>query len=571
VVIGAVAAVLVGAVTFITGVKRPDAISQTYDAIFHYNAVRYIEQTGKASPLGIGTLGQPGGKGTFYPDAWHAMAALLAELTGASIPVAATVTCLVIAVLVWPLSCLLLARHLFGGADGRAAAAVVITGMLSSLFGAFPWVLIGTWGVLWPNALGLALAPAGVALGMSAIRVSESDTFGPVRRWLFGAAGAWAIAIAHPNSAFSVFLICLFPLFAAVGPYVVRQWTRHTLVTTVTLLGLLVLVAIASSLAFTHGPLRVMDSQRWPLWQTPQQAVLSAFNNSTNGMVAAEWILAAFLVIGAVTCFVWRQRRWLVWAELVIAALYVGSTAIGSNLTRPFTGLWYNDSYRFAATLPIVAIPLITTGVLAAGAMLYRAASRAPVAARPALAVGFPLAVGAVIATATAFQNVPSNMFAVGRQFSSSGVETFVSPAKLQFLKTVARLVPASALVADDPFAGSAYLYTIAGTRVLFPYAGVAGNNRNVAYLARNLVHLKHDPLACTLVHRYGVGYMIVIPDDRLNTPHPRSFYGTGVTYPAPDSGFRLMTADGPLRLYKITICQPTTARVAEAASGGSS
>jgi hypothetical protein len=283
-------------------------------------------------------------------------------------------------------------------------------------------------------------------------------------------------------------------------------------------------------------------------------------------VVAAEWILAAFVVIGAVTCLVWRQRRWLVCAELVIAALYIASTAIGSHLTRPFTGPWYNDSYRFAATLPIVAIPLITTGVLAAGALLYRAACRASVAARPALAVALPVAVGVVVAGATAIQNVPDNVHAVGREFSSSGADTFVSPAKLQFLKTAARLVPATALVADDPFAGSAYLYSLSGTRVLFPYAGVAGNNRNVAYLAQNLVHLQQDPRACALVRRYGVGYMIVVPDAYLNKHQMPGFYGTGVTYPKPDSGFRLIASDGRLRLYQITICQPGNAGPVEAA-----
>src|SRR5262245_5510440 len=76
VVIGAAAAVVLGVVTFVTGVRRPDAIQQSWDSVFHYNAIRYIEQTGKASPLTIGTLGQPG-KASFYPDAWHVMVALL--------------------------------------------------------------------------------------------------------------------------------------------------------------------------------------------------------------------------------------------------------------------------------------------------------------------------------------------------------------------------------------------------------------------------------------------------------------------------------------------------------------
>ncbi len=222
VVAGAVAAVRDRGVTFVTGVRRPDAISETWDAIFHYNAVRYIEQTGKASPLGIGTLGQPGGGGTFYPDAWHAMAALLGELTGASIPVASTVTCLVVAVLVWPLACLLLARHLFGGAGGRAAAAVVITGMLSSLFGEFPWM---------HHRLGGAVAQR-PGHGAGARRCRAGPVHHPgLRRGhasarcgggCSGLPAAWAIAIAHPNSALSVALICLFPLLMAVGPYVAR-------------------------------------------------------------------------------------------------------------------------------------------------------------------------------------------------------------------------------------------------------------------------------------------------------------------------------------------------------------
>ncbi len=287
VVIGAAIAAVIGAVTFVSGIPRPDAISETYDAIFHYNAIRYIEQTGKASPLTIGTLAQPGAKGSFYPDAWHAMAALLAELTGASIPVAATVTCLVIAVLVWPLSCLLLARHLFGAVGRRAAAAVVITGMVSSLFGAFPWMLTGAWGILWPNALGIALAPAGVALGLSITRVSEGDTFG-AQRWLFGVAGGWAILIAHPNSALSVALICLFPLLVVVGPKVLDQWNRRTLGTTLVLLGVLAMVIVGAYVALSLHVVRNTEAQTFPLIQTPGQAIVSAFSNATDGL-AAEW------------------------------------------------------------------------------------------------------------------------------------------------------------------------------------------------------------------------------------------------------------------------------------------
>jgi hypothetical protein len=560
VVIGAAAAVVIGSVTFITGVKRPDAISETYDAIFHYNAIRYIEQTGKASPLTIGSLGQPSSHGSFYPDAWHTMAALLAELTGASIPVAATVTCLVIAVVVWPAACLLLARHLFGAIGSRAVAAVVITGMLSSLFGAFPWMLTGAWGVLWPNALGMALAPAGVALGLSITRISAGDTFG-AQRWLFGVAGAWAIGIAHPNSALSVAVICLLPVLMCVGPYVLDQWNRNTVGTTLVLLALLAVVVVGAYVALGLHVVRHTESQYFPVTQTAGQAVASAVSNGTDGQVA-EWAMAAFLIIGVVACFVWRQRRWLVIAELIIVALYVASAAIASNVVRPFTGLWYNDSHRLAATLPIVAIPLTTIGVLAAGEWLLQALHRLPsaasLAARPALVLALPVALGTVVAVGTAAQAVPDNAKTVGAQFSTSGANTFVSAAKLQFLQTVARLVPASALVADDPFEGTAYLYSLSGTHVLFPQAGTGSDNIELTYLAQHLVRLGKDPMACALVRQYGIGYMIVGPDDYLAKDQLPGFYG-GVADPGRDPGFRLLAADGPLRLYKITTCQPTS------------
>jgi hypothetical protein len=566
VVIGAVVAAVIGAATFVTGVRRPDAISQTYDAVFHYSAIRYIEQTGKASPLAIGTLGQPGG-GSFYPDAWHAMAALVAELTGAPVPVAAMITCLVIAVLVWPLGCLLLARHLFGALGGRAATAVVITGMVSSLFGAFPWMLMA-WGVLWPNVLGLALAPAGVALGLSITRVSDGDTFGAVRRWLFGAAGAFAIGIAHPNAVLSVSLICLIPVLMVVGPYARDQWRRHALGTTLVLLAVVLVAAVGGFVASGLSTVRAVEAKSFPLAETPAHAVVSAFSNATNGL-PAETALAAFGLIGVVACFVWRQRRWLVGAELLIVALYVGSAAIGNQAARLFTGPWYNDSHRIAATLPVVAIPLTTTGVLAAGEWLHRVAFR--IGARPAFALVVPLAVGTAVAAATAAEDIPAIASTDAWGLSTSGNQMLTSPQKLQFLQTVARLVPASALVADNPFDGTAYLFAQSGTRVLFPQADLTVRNNDLTYLAHNLVQAGQNPRACDLIRQYGVGYLVIAPDDYLNKRQlPGPYYG--VVYPPEDSGFRLIAADGSLRLYKITICQrPIPAAPIDAAgrSGG--
>jgi hypothetical protein len=258
-----------------------------------------------------------------------------------------------------------------------------------------------------------------------------------------------------------------------------------------------------------------------------------------------------------IACFAWRQRRWLVSAELVIVALYVGSAAVRSHTVRLFTGLWYNDPHRIAAILPVVAIPLITTGVLAVGEWLRRMPVLAAAAARPAVALAIPLALGVVVAGATAAQSVPDNAHVVGSSFNTSGDETLTTSSKLQFLQTVARLVPPTALVADNPFAGTAYLFAMSGTRVLYPQLIQSTHSKDLSYLAGTLVQLSEDQRACDLVRRYDIGYMVIAPDDfPLGGGNP-TFYG-GVVSPGRNPGFRLVAsaAGGQLRLYKITMCQ---------------
>jgi hypothetical protein len=83
-----------------------------------------------------------------------------------------------------------------------------------------------------------------------------------------------------------------------------------------------------------------------------------------------------------------------------------------------------------------------------------------------------------------------------------------------------------------------------------------ASNNEDMAYLAHNLVHLRHDSRVCDLIRRYNVGYLVVAPEGYVNS-WAQGFYA-GVVYPAADSGFRLIAsgARGQFRLYKITMCQ---------------
>lgn len=103
------AAVIIGA-RLIYAFGSPDSISQTYDNIFHLNAIQYILHTGQASSFTVGSMtGIP-----FYPAGWHAVVSLTAQLSGTGIPAAVNATNLVIGAFVWPVGCIYLCQQVLG-------------------------------------------------------------------------------------------------------------------------------------------------------------------------------------------------------------------------------------------------------------------------------------------------------------------------------------------------------------------------------------------------------------------------------------------------------------------------
>ena len=147
------AAIVIGGQT-LSVIGAPTAISQTFDNVFHLNAIRYILDTGAASPLELGQMTSPNGGVPFYPSVWHATAAIVVQLSGASIPAVVNAQTLVIAAVLWPLGAVLLSRVL----AGATAAVTVSAALVSASVPMFP-LLPMDYGVLYPFQLALAHLP----------------------------------------------------------------------------------------------------------------------------------------------------------------------------------------------------------------------------------------------------------------------------------------------------------------------------------------------------------------------------------------------------------------------------
>ena len=101
----------------------------------------------------------------FYPAAFHGVATTGAQLVDVQPVVAANLTALLAAALVWVGGGVLLARQAFG-AHGSALAAA---GLAAASFTAMPFLIAG-YGVLWPNLLGMAMVPALAGLRALGVR-----------------------------------------------------------------------------------------------------------------------------------------------------------------------------------------------------------------------------------------------------------------------------------------------------------------------------------------------------------------------------------------------------------------
>jgi hypothetical protein len=121
------AGVLLGAALIgwavVRGIGDWQSIPSTWDAVWHANTVRFISDTGQASPTHMGELRNVETHAAlYYPSAFHALTAVFCQLTGAAPTTGATLSSLAASVWLFPVGAALLTWRLLGriGAQRRA-------------------------------------------------------------------------------------------------------------------------------------------------------------------------------------------------------------------------------------------------------------------------------------------------------------------------------------------------------------------------------------------------------------------------------------------------------------------
>jgi len=549
-VVGVAVAFLAIAIRFAVIFVHPDAISQTFDNNFHLNGIRYIIDTGEASPLTFSDLQYAfHGFGSFYPNLWHAVASLIAESSGASIAVTVNAFSIVIGGVIWPLSCVFLMRQVLG----PKPLALLATGVFSVGLGSFPTILIG-WGVLYPNLLGLALVPCGMGALVLATRLATGAQLGSILGWIAFFALLPGIALAHPNALVSLLSIGLPAV--CVGWWLWFRRMRHArpgwrTIATTAAVAVAAAVAYAAVFVYVRPP---ASAASWGPIAGLKQSLYMGFLNAEFGNVPA-FVITALAVLGVVYVIVWRRHRWLIASAVLVEALFFFTAYLPIGHARLWlTGTWYSDIYRIIALFPIVLTPLAAIGVVWLGELVMRIVRRNSIAPESNESRTVLATLALILVLGTVAQVEPSMQAAT--QWTAGTYELtpksiLLSTDERALIERLPKEVPAGAVVAGDPWTGTALAWALADRRVIAPHV-YASRPPAANLILESLRNAKPGSAVCRAVAEEGVTYALDFGTRGVFGPTNQY---PGVHHLGTSKAVTLVDHVGAAALYKVTGC----------------
>ena len=546
--------ILLGAAALVTTwlvareLNTADAISQTFDAVFHLNAVRWILDTGNASSIKC-YLESP--QGDVYPMGWHTLVALTMKLTGStSIPMATNATAIAVSALAWPSGCLALTSRILN----RRRLGMVVTALLCSTISAFPLLLL-SFGVLYPNFLALSLLP-GIIACLPELFPSPDEPSAPPLLLPALLLALGGLGMAQPN-VIVTFLIALVIFLTVWVTRAVREARRGgpTALVRRRVITCIVLAPVIIGLYIALRP-----PERAASWGPNNftSAVIGEILTSSPQGLPIAWVVAIPAVVGAVAAWRRRRLRWLVVFHAINCALYIVSKTMPmegatKELRYWLVGSWYSDTFRLAALLPLAAIPLAALG---ACTIADWAAQRYPVlrlenmrGARRRVAYGVLVAVLVLLGPAS----LPTSqaLHKLESTYIMDAGSPLLTPDELAVIERLPELVGEEEPVAVDPNSGSALAYALAGTNTTAKHI-FYHNSPEMEIIGEKLRFAATDPQVCSALDELDVHYVLYFPGRMIRSPRGlRGFESLSAV-----DGFQLVTQQGRAGLYRITACE---------------
>lgn len=517
---------------FVKPLGSPESFYCRFDDQTHYNLARHFIDIGDWSTLhhtdgAVSHVDSP----SYYPSAWHLMAALAFSLTGVDLPIVFNALNAVLAGFTYPLSSLALMTVLFPHRRPVVAAGAVAT----MAFACFPWVLLLK-GQLLANLISFSLVPAALAL------VMRPFDEGGLEHWRgIIASGILAVAffgVAHPNGLFTA-LVFLAPFLIHKVAEAARRSPRlgprnpFRRAPLVWLTGAVLCYAIWQLMLYAP-PLQqvVLYDNTGNLNLSWPESFYAAAAFSLYPEQPPQWILAAACVIGVVA-LVRRRQAWLALPGVCMLLVYAACRCVNADYTlRTFlAGFWYSDPYRILCCTEIFLVPAAAAGLAAIASFLAKKArSLSP---KPALALvlaAFSLVNFFPVFVASSEHDLPRDV--VGSHFVQTpgtafgyfhllfeegydmSKEQIYSADEEAFVRRAMEKIPPDALVINDPHDGSAFAYGLNGMNTYYRHIDLGAETNESLLIREHLADLATDADVAQAVRDADAAYVLQLDHD---------------------------------------------------------
>lgn len=549
---GLAAGMVVGALRVGFYIGDAEAVSQTNDAVFHLNALRYAQEGGNASSFGISAVIE---STAFYPAAWHAVVLAVAQFSGALLPSAINAVSLAIATVVWVPGVAWMTREAVRRVDlERSTIAAGFAAALAPGLLAFPLLML-QWGVLYPNALSVGMIPAAAALVVVMPRWARGEGMGLRRARsaavaVMIAAAAAAIGLAQPAGLLAWLLLAASILTRFVLDRALqseRPWMVGTAVRLAMVWGVggLIWFAVAQT-----GP-----AAHWGAFATEWDALLALL---TNGMVDLPMQLgmSILMLCGLFVAVRVRELRWLATAWVGFGLLYFVAAAIDRGAVRRYLiGPWYADPYRLAALMPLVVVPLAAVGLtwatFAFAARYVRPERRTWLGTGMVASVA---AVGGILLVTVPVTQLPLITEGIIDEQSRYAIDddTYLSTDERTLLERLPETLPEDARVIGNPSTGMGFAFALSGVDAI-PRTWSPGSGENWTTLAENLRDVGEHPEVCEALAAFGNPEYVI--DFGAGETTSGRFKMPGFTDFVGQPGFELVDSVGDASVWRITAC----------------
>ncbi len=492
------------------GMPHWQSIPSTWDAVWHANEVRWILDTGQASSTHMGELRNVETKmELYYPSTFHALAAVLCQLTGAAPTTAYTLSSLAAAVWLFPVSAAVLTWNLLRprSTQWRTAGAAATAAALSASFTAVPYVEFGV--AAMPNLVAYGLAVPTAVLIMSCPR--HRDRIPLAILALFG------VFSTHITGA------------VVVVTFVTAWWLcdalRHPVRGRLADVGCLAAIAVPTLLAVVPQFLAVLQQaeiiagHQFVSHQTRLRVLFSAAVQHTRHL--NDWPIQNILIALGAAGGLWLlvKRIWwpaVVWLLLIVSIVHSAAPFGGplGTITGLYSDLFYSDPRRLSAVVtmlitPMAGIALFTAVVLVVAGTRWLTRRRGGPDPDRRFWIGATVALVVLSTVGLAWHYFPRHRILIGQKYD----RVMIDDRDLEAFAYLAALPGAKdTLIGNANTDGTAWMYAVAGLRPLwthydYPMQQGPGYHRFIFWAYAD--DADHDPRVAEAVEALGIRYVL--------------------------------------------------------------